>query len=90
MSDLIERSAALRVIFDSVGRPATEIYQEVRELPAAENPYPSLREGLSLEKPGYAEAALEIQREIVCLDRTAEVCKQMIIKYLLNRAKEAE
>ncbi len=36
MSDLIERSAALRVIFDSVGRPATEIYQKVRELPAAE------------------------------------------------------
>ena len=30
MSDLIERSAALRVIFDSVGRPATEIYQKVR------------------------------------------------------------
>ena len=39
MSDLIERSAVLRVIFDSVGRPATEIYQKVRELPAAEEPY---------------------------------------------------
>lgn len=36
MSDLIDRSAALRIIFDSVGRPATEIYQKVRELSPAE------------------------------------------------------
>lgn len=33
MSDLIDRSAALRIIFDSVGKPATEIYQKVREIP---------------------------------------------------------
>lgn len=35
MSDLIDRSAALRIIFDSVGQPATEIYLKVRELPGA-------------------------------------------------------
>lgn len=33
MADLIERSAALRVIFDAVGKPATEIYQLVRKIP---------------------------------------------------------
>lgn len=36
MADLIERSAALRIIFDSIGKPATEIYQKVRELPGVE------------------------------------------------------
>ncbi len=33
MNDLIDRSDALRIIFDSVGKPATEIYQLVREIP---------------------------------------------------------
>ena len=33
MAELIERAAALRVIFDSVGKPATEIYQKVRQIP---------------------------------------------------------
>lgn len=36
MEDLIYKKDALRVIFDSVGKPATEIYQKVRELPGAE------------------------------------------------------
>ena len=36
MAELIEKAAALRVIFDSVGKPATEIYQAIWELPAAE------------------------------------------------------
>ena len=33
MPELIEKAAVLKIIFDSVGRPATEIYQKVRELP---------------------------------------------------------
>ena len=33
MAELLEKAAVLRVIFDSVGKPATEIYQLVRELP---------------------------------------------------------
>lgn len=36
MAELIEKAAVLRIIFDSVGKPATEIYQKVRELPTAE------------------------------------------------------
>ena len=38
MAELIEKAAVLRVIFDNVGKPATEIYQNVRELPAADAP----------------------------------------------------
>ena len=42
MAELLEKAAVLRVIFDSVGKPATEIYQKVREMPtvdaAAEKP----------------------------------------------------
>lgn len=36
MAELIEKAAVLRIIFDSVGKPTTEIYQKVRELPAAD------------------------------------------------------
>lgn len=36
MAELIEKAAVLRIIFDNVGKPATEIYQKVRELPAVE------------------------------------------------------
>ena len=36
MAELISKAAVLRIIFDSVGKPATEIYQKVRELPPAE------------------------------------------------------
>lgn len=36
MEDLIYKKDALRIIFDSVGKPATEIYQKVRELPPTE------------------------------------------------------
>ena len=32
----VSKAAVLRLIFDSVGRPATEIYQKVRELPGVE------------------------------------------------------
>jgi len=38
---LIEKEKALRIIFDSVGQPATEIYQKVRELPEAEAWHPA-------------------------------------------------
>ena len=33
MNDLIPKATALRIIFDSVGKPTTEIYQLVREIP---------------------------------------------------------
>lgn len=33
MNELIPKAAALRVIFDSVGKPTTEIYQLVRQIP---------------------------------------------------------
>lgn len=33
MNELIPKAAALRIIFDNVGKPATEIYQLVREIP---------------------------------------------------------
>ena len=36
MSGYVEKAAVLRVIFDSVGKPATEIYQKVREVPETE------------------------------------------------------
>ena len=36
MSGYVEKAAVLRIIFDSVGKPATEIYQKVRELPEAD------------------------------------------------------
>lgn len=36
MSGYVEKAAVLRIIFDSVGKPATEIYQKVRELPEEE------------------------------------------------------
>ena len=36
MSGYVEKAAVLRIIFDSVGKPATEIYQRVRELPEAD------------------------------------------------------
>lgn len=36
MAELIPKAAVLRIIFDSVGQPATEIYQKVRELQPAE------------------------------------------------------
>lgn len=36
MSGYVEKAAVLRVIFDSVGKPATEIYQKVREVPEAD------------------------------------------------------
>lgn len=36
MEELIEKAVVLRIIFDSVGKPATEIYQKVRELPAVD------------------------------------------------------
>lgn len=32
MNELIPKAEALRTIFDNVGKPATEIYQKVREL----------------------------------------------------------
>ena len=35
MAELIEKAAVLKIIFDSIGKPATEIYQKVRELPEA-------------------------------------------------------
>ena len=31
----VSKAAVLKIIFDSVGKPATEIYQKVRELPPA-------------------------------------------------------
>ena len=34
--ELYKKTDVLRVIFDSVGKPATEIYQLVRELPTVE------------------------------------------------------
>lgn len=36
MSGYVEKAAVLRIIFDSVGKPATEIYQRVREVPEAD------------------------------------------------------
>jgi hypothetical protein len=36
MSGYVEKAAVLRIIFDSVGKPATEIYQKVREVPEAD------------------------------------------------------
>lgn len=36
VGELVSKAAVLRIIFDSVGKPATEIYQKVRELPPAE------------------------------------------------------
>lgn len=36
MPELIPKAAALRIIFDSIGKPATEIYQKVRELQPVE------------------------------------------------------
>lgn len=33
MNELMPKAAALRIIFDNVGKPATEIYQLVREIP---------------------------------------------------------
>ena len=33
----VSKAAVLRIIFDSVGRPATEIYQKVRELPGVDS-----------------------------------------------------
>jgi len=36
MPEMVEKAAVLRIIFDSVGKPATEIYQKVRELPGVE------------------------------------------------------
>lgn len=38
MPELISKAAVLKIIFDSIGKPATEIYQKVRELPAAAAP----------------------------------------------------
>lgn len=35
MPELISKAAVLKIIFDSIGKPATEIYQKVRELPGA-------------------------------------------------------
>lgn len=35
MPELISKAAVLKIIFDSVGQPATAIYQKVRELPGA-------------------------------------------------------
>lgn len=35
MTELISKAAALKIIFDSVGKTATEIYQKVWELPGA-------------------------------------------------------
>ena len=35
MPELISKAAVLKIIFDSIGKPATEIYQKVRELPEA-------------------------------------------------------
>lgn len=32
----VSKAAVLKIIFDSVGQPATKIYQMVRELPPAE------------------------------------------------------
>ena len=34
MDEYIKKNTALKTIFDSVGKPATEIYQAVRDLPA--------------------------------------------------------
>ncbi len=36
MDEQVSKAAVLRIIFDSVGRPTTEIYQKVRELPGGE------------------------------------------------------
>lgn len=33
MPEMISKAAVLKIIFDSVGEPATAIYQKVRELP---------------------------------------------------------
>lgn len=36
MAEMVSKAAVLRIIFESVGKPATAIYQKVRELPPAE------------------------------------------------------
>lgn len=36
MPELISKAAVLKIIFDSMGQPATAIYQKVREMPGAE------------------------------------------------------
>ncbi len=36
MPELIPKAAVLKIIFDSIGKPATEIYQKVRELPGVD------------------------------------------------------
>ena len=36
MAELISKAAVLRLVFDSIGKPATAIYQKVRELPPAD------------------------------------------------------
>lgn len=41
MDEQVSKAAVLRIIFDSTGKPATEIYQKVRELPGAEAWHPA-------------------------------------------------
>lgn len=75
----VDKSAVLKIIFDSVGKPATEIYHRVRDLPAAEiwNPASKLPEIEKEEREEDTWAQISVPVLAIVRDGTYQIVRRI-------------
>lgn len=81
MEDLIYKKDALRIIFDSVGEPATEIYQKVRELSGAVLWHPGTEkppvETVELDEEEGTRSRISVTVLAICSDGSRQVVRRI-------------